>query len=265
MFLGSCYPWPCWCWILVCTFFDCYWSADLRHSAYTKSQASASFFSSSLWSWTCASRWMCSGSFKRWGGPSPILVSFSLLACKIWSPPCALSQRSSSARIRSCWCCRGYGAIWAVIICFPRGHYTTCAAGSPWRSILWLLPLLACGVHLHCLRPHFGSSTPVEHGWCQTMPTCTFGCGEMLRDFIPYPPPTFDTNLLHSCCSCTTCFGCCSSQCRRPTLPSYCLCRVALATSIMSLCTIPDLAFVAKDTPASMLPTVCALVWLLRC
>jgi hypothetical protein len=72
--------------------------------------------------------------------------------------------------------------------------------------------LLACIVFLR----HFGlslcSCTPIEHGWCGPVPICTFGCRGMLRDFVLDPPSTSDTSLLHSSCSCTTCYGCCSSQ-----------------------------------------------------
>jgi hypothetical protein len=129
---------------------------------------------------------LCSGSRKRWGRPSPIPVSFSLLVCKIWSLPCASSQRLSSARIRSCWCCGGYGAIWVVIRCFSRGHCIACAADGPWRSIHWLLPLLAWNVLLRRFRLSLCSCAPIEHGWCGTMPVCTFGCGGMLRYFVAY-------------------------------------------------------------------------------
>jgi hypothetical protein len=100
-----------------------------------------------------------------------------------------------------------------------------------------------------------------DAGQCLLVPSVVEGCYEISYHTLHQLLILLIAFVLHY----ITCSGCCSSQCRRPTLPSCCLHRVALATSITSLRTIPDLTLVAKDIPASMLLAVCALVRLLSC
>jgi hypothetical protein len=112
------------------------------------------------------------------------LVLVSVLAWSCWSSSRVPGQWLCSARIRSCWCCEGFGAIWAISRCFSRGHCIACTGDGCRGSMSCTVPLPTCRLNLHLLWSCRCSCAPVEHGWSMARTACVSGCRGMLRAFV---------------------------------------------------------------------------------
>jgi hypothetical protein len=161
-----------------------------------------------------------------------------MLSCSCWFSCGGVWRSQGGARVRSCSCCRGFSATWAIVGCFLEDLRTVWSFIRGWRSLSCTRPSLVAELLLFREWRFTVVHTPMEHVWCRSTPACWLGLWGILQVFVRSPLTAVGSWLLVSACRGNP------DDCSRL--------WVVVALPFTSLRTVPFMLMSDKDTPTSM-------------